>query len=195
VTEENKIEKEELEQKAAVSDAVQEEASETAVDEEQDTLQNLSQELEETRSKMLRIAADAENFKKRMERDKAKLLKYADENILRELLTTVDNLERALEQGALEGGDPAQKLEALMSGVELTKKGLQTMLERFEVTPLQSVGQPFDPDRMDALTMEASDEIPANHVVTEFAKGYTFKDRVLRHAQVVVSGGPTTEEG
>ena len=101
----------------------------------------------------------------------------------------MDNLDRALEQGAVEGGDPAQKLEALLAGVELTRKGLHTMLERFEVKPLESVGQPFNPDEMDALTMEASEEIPANHVVTEFAKGYTFKDRVLRHAQVVVSSG------
>jgi molecular chaperone GrpE len=167
----------------------------TASDEKaQPSVESLSQELEETRTKMLRIAADAENFKKRMERDKAKLLKYAGENILRDLLSTVDNLDRALEQGAVEGGDPAQKLEALLAGVELTKKGLHTMLERFEVTPLDSVGQPFNPDEMDALTMEASDEIPNNHVVTEFAKGYTFKDRVLRHAQVVVSSGPAEKE-
>ena len=160
---------------------------------EQTSVETLSQELEETRSQMLRIAADAENFKKRMERDKDKLLKYAGENILRELLTSVDNLDRAIEQGGVEGGDPAQKLEALLAGVELTRKGLHTMLERFEVTPLESVGQPFNPDHMDALTMEASDEIPANHVVTEFAKGYNFKDKVLRHAQVVVSSGPAAE--
>ncbi|MCW5214576.1 nucleotide exchange factor GrpE, partial [Desulfobulbus sp. US5] len=171
-------------------------ATETATEagteeEEQVSVETLSQELAEKRDQMLRIQADAENFKKRMERDKAKLLKYAGENILRELLSTVDNLDRALEQGAIEGGDPAQKLEALLAGVELTKKGLNTVLERFEVTPLDALGKAFNPDEMDALTMEASEEIPANHVVTEFAKGYTFKDRVLRHAQVVVSSGPT----
>jgi molecular chaperone GrpE len=139
---------------------------------------------------MLRVAADADNFKKRMERDKARLLKYAGENILKELLATVDNLDRALEQGRSEGGDPQQKLESLLAGVDLTRKGLASTLERFEVTPLDSVGKVFDPDEMDALTMEASEEVPANHVLQEFAKGYRFKDRVLRHAQVVVSSGP-----
>lgn len=199
MTEEHKIEEEISEEE---KDELQEEATDSAEEvenadedaaEEQTSVETLTQELEETRSQMLRIAADSENFKKRMERDKAKLLKYAGENILRELLTSVDNLDRAIEQGGVEGGDPAQKLEALLAGVELTRKGLHTMLERFEVTPLESVGQPFNPDQMDALTMEASDEILANHVVTEFAKGYNFKDKVLRHAQVVVSSGPASK--
>ena len=200
MTEEHKIEEEISEEEKDELQAPQdettdpteevEEACEGTGEEEQSSVETLTQELEEARSQMLRIAADSENFKKRMERDKARLLKYAGENILRDLLTSVDNLDRAIEQGGVEGGDPAQKLEALLAGVELTRKGLHTMLERFEVTPLESVGQPFNPDHMDALTMEASDEIPANHVVTEFAKGYNFKDKVLRHAQVVVSSGP-----
>ena len=157
----------------------------------------LTKELEETRAKLdqvTRFAAEAENSRKRMERDKEKLLKYAGENILRDLLNTADNLERAIEQGKVEGGDAEQKLAALLAGVELTKKGLDTMLERCGVTPVPSVGQPFNPDQMDALTMEASEELPANHVVKEFAKGYAFKDKVLRHAQVVVSSGPAKTE-
>jgi molecular chaperone GrpE len=153
-------------------------------------MESLLQELEETREQLLRVAADADNFKKRIERDKEKMLKYAGENILRELLNTVDNLDRALEQGEIEGGNPQQKLEALLSGIDLTRKGLASTLERFGVTPLESAGQPFNPDEMDALTMEPSDEVPANHVIREFARGYKFKDRVLRHAQVVVSSGP-----
>lgn len=171
-----------------------EELNEDAVEETEPDIETLLAELEETREKMLRVAADADNFKKRMERDKEKMLKYAGENILRELLASVDNLDRALEQGSTEGGDPVQKLEALLSGVDLTKKGLETTLERFDVTPLESVGQPFNPDEMDALTMEASDDVPANHVLREFARGYKFKDRVLRHAQVVVSSGPEKQE-
>ena len=161
-----------------------------AVEEEVRDMESLLQELEETREQLLRVAADADNFKKRMERDKEKMLKYAGENILRELLNTVDNLDRALEQGEVAGGDTRQKLEALLAGIDLTRKGLASTLERFGVTPLESVGQPFNPDEMDALTMEPSDEVPASHVLREFARGYKFKDRVLRHAQVVVSSGP-----
>jgi molecular chaperone GrpE len=206
VTEKDKVEdktvEEEKEQRAGKGDEqessdapdTRDKEEQTAADEEtpdaqEPDIETLRQELEETRNQMLRIRADADNFKKRMERDKGKLLKYAGENILRELLTTVDNLNRTLEQGDAEGGEAEQKLEALLAGVELTQKGLHTMLERFDVTPLESVGQPFNPDEMDALTMEASEEVPANHVLTEFAKGFNFKDRVLRHAQVVVSSG------
>ncbi|CAK8710961.1 Protein GrpE [Candidatus Electronema halotolerans] len=170
---------------------------EEAAEEQKSEIEALTQEVEELRAKLdqtVRFAAEAENSKKRMEREQEKLRKYAGENILRELLTTADNLDRALEQGSVEGGDPEQKLAALMTGVELTKKGLETMLERFEVTALDSVGQPFDAEQMDALTMEVSEEIPANHVLREFAKGYLFKDRMLRHAQVVVSSGPAKKE-
>lgn len=189
MTEDKKIQNPEQEQKDP--DNIDELEVETnTVEEEEPNIETLLQELEDTRQQMLRVAADADNFKKRMERDKEKMLKYAGENILRELLTTVDNLDRALEQGGSDGGDLMQKLEALLAGVDLTKKGLESMLERFDVIPLESAGQPFNPDEMDALTMEASEEVPANHVVREFAKGYKFKDRVLRHAQVVVSSGP-----
>ena len=180
---------EEEQEMKPVGDLGDQEPEEGNAEEEEMDIDTLLEELDETRNQMLRVAADADNFKKRMERDKARLLKYAGENILKELLSTVDNLDRALEQGAVEGGDPQQKLDALLAGVKLTRKGLETMLERFDVVPLESVGQPFNPDEMDALTMEASDEVPANHVLREFAKGFTFKDRVLRHAQVVVSSG------
>jgi len=150
---------------------------------------DLQAELEQTKERMLRIAADADNYKKRMEREKEKMVKYAGENILRELLPTVDNLERALEQAKTETKDADSKLASMLEGIELTYKGLLSVLEKFEVTPIESVGREFNPDEMDALTMEASDEVPANHVISEFAKGYRFKDRVLRHAQVVVSSG------
>ncbi len=150
---------------------------------------DLQTELEQTKERMLRIAADAENYKKRMEREKEKMVKYAGENILRELLPTVDNLERALEQAKTETEDADAKLASMLEGIELTYKGLLSVLEKFSVKPIESVGKEFNPDEMDALTMEADDKVPANHVLREFAKGYRFKDRVLRHAQVVVSSG------
>ncbi len=152
--------------------------------------ETLKQELEETRDRLLRVAADADNFKKRIEREKEKMLKYAGEDILRELLTTVDNLDRALEQGRAGSDDPAQQLQALLEGVELTRDGLLATLQKFGVEPLDAVGKRFNPDEQDALSMEASDEVPANHVLREFAKGYRFKDRMLRHGKVVVSSGP-----
>ena len=154
------------------------------------TPESLQQELNASRDQLMRVAAEFDNYKKRMERERSKLLKYAGENILRELLTTLDNLDRAVEQGNAEAEDEAKKLESMLQGLELTQKGLVATLERFGVEPMNSVGLTFNPDEHDALTMETSEQIPANHVVREFAKGYRFKDRVLRHAQVVVSSGP-----
>ncbi len=153
----------------------------------------LRRELDDTRDQLLRVAAEFDNVKKRMERERSKLLKYAGENILRELLATLDNLDRAVDQAGTASDDDSKKLESMLEGLELTRKGLVATLERFGVEPLVSVGLVFNPDEHDALTMEASAEMPANHVLREFARGYRFKDRVLRHAQVVVSSGPGKE--
>lgn len=143
----------------------------------------------EWQDKALRAVADFENFKKRMERERAAMLKYHGEQIFKELLPVVDNLERAVDQGIVEGVDAEQNLKALIEGVELTLKSLQTTLEKFEVKPIESVGEPFDPTIQEALTMEASDTVPANHVASEFEKGYHYKDRLLRAARVIVSSG------
>jgi molecular chaperone GrpE len=160
-------------------------------EEQQETeAETLQREIGETRDQLMRVAAEFDNFKKRMEREKSKLLKYAGENILRDLLATLDNLDRAVEQGNAVAVDDTKKLESMLQGVELTRKGLVATLERYGVEPLTAVGLTFNPDEHDALTMEASEAVPANHVLREFAKGYRFKDRVLRHAQVVVSSGP-----
>ena len=156
---------------------------------EEPSIEQLQQDLAESRDMVLRLAAEFENFKKRMEREREALAKYAGENILRELLSSVDNLDRTIEQGATDSGDAQQKLDALLEGVRLTHKGLITSLEKFEVVPIESVGKTFDPNEHEALTMEVSDTVPANHVLKEFAKGYLFRDRLLRPAKVVVSQG------
>lgn len=141
------------------------------------------------RDKMLRAAAEFDNYKKRMERDRLTAMKYAGESILREMLPVVDNLERALAQGVVAGAEVEKSLAALQEGVQLTLKSLLTTLEKFEVKAIDSVGKPFDPNIQEALVMEASDVVPANHVLSEFEKGYFYKDRLLRVAKVIVSSG------
>lgn len=182
-----------LEKEAGASSVAEETETATQEGAENEEI-NLQEELDATKDKLLRVAAEFENFKKRMEREQSKLMKYAGENILRELLTTLDNLDRAIDQGKAEAGDASVKLESMLEGVDLTRKGLVGTLEKFGVEPLEAVGNEFNPDEQDALTMEASDTVPANHVLREFAKGYRFKDRVLRHAQVVVSSGPEAKQ-
>jgi molecular chaperone GrpE len=157
-------------------------------------LADAQQEIADLRDKMLRAAAENENFKKRVERERMASLKYAGETIFREMLPMVDNLERAVEQGVVEGASAEQNLAALLEGVQLTLKLVVSTLEKFEVKKIESVGRPFDPKDQEALTMAASDTIPANHVVTEFEKGYYYKDRLLRAAKVVVSSGKNDGE-
>ena len=143
----------------------------------------------EQKDRLMRLAAEFENYKKRMTRDKRAALKYAGEPILRDILPTVDNLERAITQGELGGVEAEKALASLLEGVQLTLKSLLSTLEKFEVTPIESVGEPFDPTNHEALTMEPSDTLPANHVLNEFEKGYQYKDRLLRAAKVIVSSG------
>jgi molecular chaperone GrpE len=157
-------------------------------------LADARQEIDELRDKMLRAAAENENYKKRVERERLASLKYAGEVIFKEMLPVVDNLERAVTQGIVEGAPAEKNLAALLEGVQLTLKSLLATLEMFEVKTIESVGKPFDPKHQDAMTMAESDSVPANHVVTEFEKGYSYKDRLLRPAKVVVSSGKKEEE-
>jgi len=170
------------------SDKSAEEAPE-AYDPEKE-LGDAREEIAGLRDRMLRMAADNENFKKRVERERLAGLKYAGEIIFREILPVVDNLERAMGQGVIEGADAEKNLSALLAGVQLTLKSLTSTLEKFEVKAVESVGKPFDPQQQEAMTMDASDSIPVNHVILEFEKGYYYKDRLLRAAKVVVSSGP-----
>jgi len=159
-----------------------------AVDPEKELL-DAREEVAGLRDRMLRMAAENENFKKRVERERLAGLKYAGETIFREILPVVDNLERAIGQGITDGADAEKNLSALLAGVQLTLKSLLATLEKFAVKAVESVGKPFDPQQQEALTMDASDTIPANHVILEFEKGYFYKDRLLRAAKVVVSSG------
>ena len=157
-------------------------------------LADAQNEIAELRDKMLRGAAENENFKKRVERERQASLKYAGETIFREILPVVDNLERAIAQGDVEGVSAEKNLAALLEGVKLTLKSVTTTLEKFEVKTIESVGKPFDPKHQEAMVMAESDTVPENHVITEFEKGYYYKDRLLRAAKVVVSSGKKDDE-
>lgn len=171
------------------SETVETEPAEESRDLEKE-LAAAQEESAELRDRMLRMAAELENFKKRIERERAAALKYSGEQIFREILPVVDNLERAIAHcDEVEGADVETSFAALLQGVQLTLKSLVSTLEKFEVKAISAVGEPFDPNHQDALTMEASETVPANHVLTEFEKGYYYKDRLLRPAKVIVSSG------
>ncbi|MFT5698411.1 MAG: molecular chaperone GrpE [Desulforhopalus sp.] len=168
-------------------------ATEEVVMSPEQELAEAKEQIADLQDRMLRAAAENENFKKRVERERLASLKYAGETIFREVLPTVDNLERALEQGVVEGAAAEKNLSALLEGVQLTLKSLIATLGKFEVKAIDSVGESFDPKHQEALTMDSHDTIPENHVITDFEKGYYYKDRLLRAAKVVVSSGQKSE--
>lgn len=138
--------------------------------------------LQESEERVLRLAADFDNTKKRLERDREISLKYAEENILKELLPGIDNIERAMDQT-----QEVNSVESLLEGVALTRDGLLATLEKFGVKAIESLGQPFDPNIHEAIAMEETDAVEPNFVLREFQKGYVYKDRLLRPAKVLVS--------
>ncbi len=186
---EEKIQEEVLEDIESTDDALSdvEEAIEENTPEKK--LADALADAAEQKDHFFRVSAEFENYKKRMMRDRAMAMKYAGEPVLREILPTIDNLERAIVQGEAGGVDAEQGLASLLEGVQLTLKSLLTSLGKFEVIPLESVGEAFDPTNHEALTMEPSDTVPENHILNEFEKGYQYKDRLLRAAKVIVSAG------
>jgi molecular chaperone GrpE len=147
-------------------------------------LEKAREEAKDLQDRLLRLAAEFENFKKRMQRERETAMKYAEEGLLRDLLPTLDNLERAMEQGRT-----AADVAGLLEGVEMTMSGMRNTLEKFGLKPVDGVGQPFDPNLHEALAMEASATVPANTILQEYQRGYMFKDRLLRAAKVVVAKG------
>jgi len=133
--------------------------------------------------RFLRERAELENFKKRMQRDKADALRFACEPLMRELLPIIDNLERALEHGAQSG-------ESLVEGVRLVHKGLLDALIRHGVERIEALGQPFDPARHEAVATAATAECEPNMVVAQHHTGYLLHERLLRPAMVTVSARP-----
>jgi molecular chaperone GrpE len=151
----------------------------------QAALKEKSREAEEHYERLLRLAAEMENLKKRQEKDRAELLQFANESLIKELLPVVDNLELALNHGRqLETPAP------LLEGLEMVHQGFLKALEKFGVTPLASVGQAFDPAFHNAVMQEETSEVPNSTIVKELQKGYLFRGRLLRPAMVVVAYNP-----
>ena len=145
-------------------------------------------EIAELKDKYLRTLADSENVRKRVRQQSEESIRIQREAILRDLLPIIDNLERALE-AARKGSD----VKVVVDGVEMTVKALIDFLRAQGVTPLQSVGQTFDPNRHEAADHVESEIHPANTVVDEFHRGYLIGDRTLRPARVSVAKGTSAD--
>ena len=141
-------------------------------------------ELKALNDKYLRLAAEFDNYKRLTQRDQREHIRFGNEQLLKELLPVVDNLERAIK--AAKGSKSA---EGLVQGVDLTLKQLQGVLGKFGVQSIPTMGQPFDPSGHQAVASVPSTQVPDKHVVEEFQRGYRLHDRILRPAMVTVSSG------
>jgi len=143
-----------------------------------------TEKFKELNDKYLRLAAEFDNYKRLAQRDQRDLIRFGNEQLLKELLPVVDNLERAI-KASREGGSS----DVLIQGVDLTLKQLAGALTKFHVLPVETIGRPFDPATHQAVTSVASQKVPELHVVDEFQRGYRLHDRILRAAMVSVSAG------
>jgi len=155
-------------------------------DESQDSasqLQEAKQQAQDSYDRLLRVSAEFDNYKKRTAREMQDVIKYANEKIFKELLTVVDNLERAIEAAGVDRADD----DPLVKGIHLTLGEVLKILERHKVSPVKALGEPFDPTYHQAMMQEEVADQAPNTVVREMQKGYVIHDRLLRPAMVVVS--------
>jgi len=143
--------------------------------------------LGEANEKALRAHAEFENYRKRTQREVADERRYAVVPIVRDLLTVLDNLQRAMEAASATGGGVG-----LLEGVKLVAAQFESVLANHGCVRIESVGHPFDPNQHQAIAQEPSDIHPKGTVTQEAQVGYKLHDRVIRPAQVFVSTGPAT---
>lgn len=174
-----------------------EEAIETTLGEEETTsaqtddtvqaedagVEQLSKQLDEANTKLLRVQADYDNFRKRTQKEKEELAKYASAKLVENLLPAIDNFDRALAASAASGD-----YEALAKGLEMIYRQLQGTMEAEGLITMEAVGTPFNPEFHQAVMTVETDEYEDGIVVEELQKGYMLKDKVIRPAMVKVSG-------
>ena len=152
----------------------------------EDELAQLQADAAEARDASLRAQADAQNVRRRAEKDVEKARKFALEQFSKELLPVMDNLERALEAA------PANEelVRPITEGVELTLKSFADAMKKFKIEVVDPLGEPFDPEFHQAMSMVENPEVEPNTVTLVMQKGYVLNDRLLRPAMVMVSKAP-----
>ncbi len=158
---------------------------------------SLESQLAESEREVLRVRAEMENYRKRMQRDADQQLKYANVPLVRDLIEVVDNLNRALDAAGHESAGGAQQTgapqtAALRDGVQMVLDQLASVLAKYGCKRIESVGHEFDPNVHEAITQMPSPEHAAGVVMQEVAAGYLLHDRVVRPSSVIVSTGAAT---
>ncbi len=148
-------------------------------------LEEKEKEAQENYDRWLRAVAELENYKKRMTKEKLELSKYANEQLIKEILPIVDNLERAIEHSS----NPKDS-KALDDGIKMTAKQLITVLEKFGIKRIEALNEPFDPNYHEAIMQLETQKHEENIVLRELEKGYILHDRLIRPSRVAISKNP-----
>jgi molecular chaperone GrpE len=185
MSEEKKDEK--LEQEVIQEDTTCKETEENCSKEEnlEDKVARLEEELKQSEEKYLRVHADFENIKKRLEREKYQAIDYASEKFAKDLLTPIDTLEMAL-ASANADLDSSELLNKLKEGIELTIKNFNTTFEKHNISKIETDGE-FDPNIHNAVMQVDSENHESGQIVSELQKGYMLKDRLLRPSMVSIA--------
>lgn len=143
----------------------------------------LKTQLQETRDKYIRLCAEFDNTRKRYERDRSEYVKYANERLLVDFLSILDDLDRTVDAARAQHQD----YKAFLKGIEMVMTRVRDMLKNYAVKPIEAVGRKFDPHYHEILMQVESDDVEGVQVVEEFQKGYSLGDRVIRTAKVKVA--------
>lgn len=161
-----------------------EEAQESKEPTPQEQIAQLQEQLQQSEDKYLRVHADFENIKKRLEKEKYQAIDYASEKFARDLLAPIDSLQMALKSAQADLGAD-ELLEKLKEGIELTIKNFNTAFEKHDISVVETDGE-FDPNFHDAVMQVDSAEHEDGQIVQELQKGYKYKERLLRPAMVSI---------
>lgn len=159
------------------------------VDDSDTKIAELEMQVKELQEKVLRKAAEFENYKRRTENDQFNLLNYAAESFITKLLPVIDDFERSLQHI-----DDDSSVDAVKEGIKLVYEKLLKVLDEQGVKKMKVKGEPFNVDYHDALMQRKDDSVPPHTVLEEVEKGYLYRDKVIRHAKVIVSEETSSEE-
>ncbi|MDG6894617.1 nucleotide exchange factor GrpE [Volucribacter amazonae] len=184
--EQSVVDTQELEQQENVQDEQQDPLAQ-AIERVQELEAQLADCAKKEQDILLRTRAEIDNIRRRTEQDVEKAHKFALEKFAKDIINTVDNLERAIATQTNVAEQPEEGVKALFDGVELTLKDLLATLSRFGVEPVGVEGEVFNPDLHQAISMQPTEGFEANQITTVLQKGYLLNGRVIRPAMVMVA--------
>jgi molecular chaperone GrpE len=152
-------------------------------------IEESEKEKQEFNEKYLRLNADFDNFRKRMQKEKIDLIKYANEDIIIDFLNVIDNFDRAID-----GAEKAEDMKTVIEGIKMVQKQFHDTLEKRGLSLVNCIGEDFDPHLHEAMLHEETDEVKEGQILEELQKGYKLNDKVIRYPKVKVAKAKTNKK-